>query len=204
MTHGAHENLKQFRIDGHSVSIAASARRSTIWCVESEIAQRVQSHLAELEATFEVIEIDPELADTAAFCAAYGYSPEISANAILVASRRPPGHVALCLVLATTRLDVNRRVRGLMQVKKLSFASADVTKEHTEMMIGGVTPFGVSDEIPIYVDSRIMDHDSVIVGGGNRGIKILVDPEVFSRMPHASVIEGLANLIEQPHSDGSA
>ena len=162
------------------------------------MSARVQSHLTDLEATFDVIEIDPDLADTAAFCDAYGFSPDISANAILVASKRPPGRLAMCLVLATTRLDVNRRVRGLMQVKKLSFASQEITREHTGMMIGGVTPFSVPDEIPQYIDSRIVDLDAVIVGGGNRSTKILVNPEVFQRMPHASIIEDLANPFEPP------
>lgn len=154
-------------------------------------AALVQTRLDELGADYEVIEIDPDLADTAAFCEAYGYGLDISANAILVASKRPPGQFALCLVLATTRLDVNKRVRGLMEVKKLSFASAEATVQHTGMMIGGVTPFGVDDEIPLYVDCRIMDIDKVIVGGGDRATKILVAPEVFGRLPNAEVVTDL-------------
>ena len=92
-------------------------------------------HLAELGASFEVVEIDPALADTAAFCAEYGYALEASANAILVASRRPPGRLALCLVLATTRLDVNNTVRRLLDVRKLSFAPAELTADVTGMEI---------------------------------------------------------------------
>jgi prolyl-tRNA editing enzyme YbaK/EbsC (Cys-tRNA(Pro) deacylase) len=160
-----------------------------------EIVDHVHQHLAALDASFEVIDIDPDLADTAAFCERYRYGPEESANAILVASKRPPGQFALCLVLATSRLDVNRSVRGLMNVKKLSFASADLTIEQTGMMIGGVTPFGISTDIPLYVDARVMDLAQVIVGGGDRATKILVDPAVFNRMPHAQIVEGLANPI---------
>ena len=163
--------------------------------MNSPIAQRVQAALDELEASFEVIDIDPDLADTAAFCEHYGYSADESANAIVVASKRPPGSNAVCVVLANTRLDVNRRVRGLLEVKKLSFAGADPTKQITGMLIGGVTPFGLPDSLPIFVDSRVMDLDSVIVGGGDRSTKILVKPEVFARMPAASVIQDLANPI---------
>ena len=148
-------------------------------------------HLAELGASFEVVEIDPALADTAAFCAEYGYALEASANAILVASRRPPGRLALCLVLATTRLDVNNTVRRLLDVRKLSFAPAELTADVTGMEIGGVTPFGLPDGVPIYVDGAVMGLPRVIVGGGSRAIKILVDPEVFPRMG-AQVTEGLA------------
>ncbi len=161
-----------------------------------DIAARVQSALDDLSADYQVIDIDPDLADTAAFCEHYGYAPEASANAILVASKRPAGRHALNLVLATTRLDVNHKVRSLLGVKKLSFAPAELTHEVTGMMIGGVTPFGLDDELPIFVDARVVALDQVIVGGGNRASKVLVDPEVFSRMPAVEVIEGLAHPYE--------
>lgn len=97
---------------------------------------------------FEEMECDPELADTAAFCEAYDIPLEQSANAILVASRKPEGHNAVCLVLAHTRLDVNGVVRRRLGVRKVSFASADLTKDLTGQEIGGVTVFGLP---PIYL-----------------------------------------------------
>lgn len=160
--------------------------------MSDEIEQRVRDALAALGADHTEMPCDPDLADTAAFCEAYGVAPEDSANCILVASRKPEGELALCMVLAPNRLDVNNTVRRLMGVRKLSFASAEITADATGMLIGGVTPFGVSDEIPLYIDSRVMEREKVIVGGGSRSLKINVDPEVFSRMPHAQVVEGLA------------
>ena len=154
--------------------------------------KNVLEHLQELGASYDVIACDPELADTAAFCEEYGFSASESANAILVASKRPTGQLAMCLVLAHTRLDVNRAVRDAMGVKKLSFASAEQTMEATGMMIGGVTPFGASEEIQLLVDSRIMDQARVIVGGGSRSSKIHVDPSVFKNMSNAQIIEDLA------------
>ena len=115
-------------------------------------------------------------ADTAAFCAHYGYPPEQSANTILVASKRPQGHYSACVVLSTTRLDVNKKVCQLMGVKKASFASADITAELTGMMIGGVTPFALPDELPLYVDAAVMDNPWVILGGGSRSIKVKIAP----------------------------
>ena len=156
------------------------------------IEQRVIDHLDALDARYEVIDCDPALADTAAFCEHYGYDPGVSANAIVVAAKRPPGKACLCLVLATTRLDVNRRVKGLLGVSRLSFAGAEATVEATGMEIGGVTPFGVTGGLPIYVDSRITALPECIVGGGSRAIKVLVDPEVFTRMDGVEVIEALA------------
>ena len=166
--------------------------------MSNDIAQRVQDALAALQADFTVIDIDPAFTHTADFCAQYGYSPELSGNAIVVASKRPPGHNAVCLATATTRLDVNRRVRGLLGVRKLSFAPADLTMQLTGMEIGGVTPFGLPEGLPVYVDARIMSLDEILVGGGNRSTKISVNPEVFDRMPSVSVIAGLAYPLPEP------
>ncbi len=157
-----------------------------------DIETQVRDALAASGVEYELIEIDPELADTAAFCAHYGYPEEKSGNAILVASKKPPGQFAACLVLATTRLDVNSRVRGLMGVRKLSFAPAEVTAELTGMMIGGVTPFALPDDLVLYIDSRIPELDWVIVGGGSRSLKVKIDPAALTALPNAEVIENLA------------
>jgi prolyl-tRNA editing enzyme YbaK/EbsC (Cys-tRNA(Pro) deacylase) len=159
------------------------------------LEQRVLDHLDALGASYEAVEIDPAFADTATFCETYGYAMEDSANAIVIASKRPPGQHCVCLGLATTRLDVNRRVKGLLGVSKLSFASAEQTIDLTGMEIGGVTPFGMTTGLPIYVDSAVMDVERAIVGGGTRAMKILLDPEVFARMDDVEVVEGLANPI---------
>lgn len=158
------------------------------------LEQRVVDHLESLGADFETVDIDPEFADTAAFCERYGSTLEESANAILIASKRPAGVHCLCLALATTRLDVNHRVRALLGVKKLSFAPAEVTVAVTGMEIGGVTPFGLVKPPAIYVDAAARSLDRVIVGGGTRAMKVSVDPEVFGRMDGVEVIEGLASV----------
>ena len=141
---------------------------------------------------YEVVPCDPELADTAAFCAAYGYGLEQSANAILVVGKSEPRVYAVCLVLATTRLDVNGVVRKRLGVKKASFASAEETVEITGMQIGGVTPYGLPTGLPIWIDSRIMACEEVIVGGGSRDRKLLVPPTSLAALPGAEVVEDLA------------
>lgn len=141
---------------------------------------------------FEVVPCDPALADTAEFCAAYGYEPGQSANAIVVAGKAEPRVYAACLVLATTRLDVNRVVRRRLGTKKASFASADETRDLTGMELGGVTPYGLPDDLPLWIDARIMDVPEVIVGGGSRDRKLLVPPASLAALPNAEVVEGLA------------
>ena len=155
-------------------------------------APEVIAHLEELDLDYEVMPCDPELADTAEFCEAYGVPLEKSANAILVASRKPEGHHAVCVVLAHTRLDVNGTVRKKLGVRKVSFAPADVTKELTGQEIGGVTIFGLPEEMPVWLDSRVMEHDWVIVGAGSRSAKIRFDPNQLAGRDGFEVVEGLA------------
>lgn len=160
------------------------------------VAQLVADELAALGVEHELLDCDPELADTAAFCAHYGYPHDRSANTIVVMSKRPKGLHSASVVLADSRLDVNRTVCRLMGVKKASFADPEVTAELTGMVMGGVTPFGLPGDFPIYVDARVMERDWVILGGGSRAMKVKVDPIVFERMDQAQVIEGLASPVE--------
>ena len=139
----------------------------------------------------EVIEIDTALADTALFCENYGFPIEQSGNTIIVASKKEPKLFAACVVLATTKLDVNKCVRNLMGVSKVSFASAEEMKELTGMEVGGVTPFSLPGEIKLYVDSRIMSLNWLILGGGGRDIKLKISPKVFHKLG-AEIIENLA------------
>jgi prolyl-tRNA editing enzyme YbaK/EbsC (Cys-tRNA(Pro) deacylase) len=92
-------------------------------------------------------------------------------------------------------LDVNQKVCELLGVKKASFADADMTAARTGMMIGGVTAIGVTD-IPIYIDSAVMQRREVVMGGGNRISKLLLDPQELMKLPNVSVIGGLAKARE--------
>lgn len=155
--------------------------------------QAVREALRRLGVEYEVVPCDPELADTAAFCTAYGFDPADSANCIVVASRRPPGAHLVAVVLATTRLDVNGRCCALMDVRKASFASADQTAALTGMEIGGVTPFGLPVALlPVRVDAAVLSRQRVVLGGGDRTAKLVVDPVVFASTAGFEVVDGLA------------
>ena len=162
----------------------------------SAIEAKVRARLALLGVDHETLECDPDFADTAAFCARYGVPPEQSANTIVVAARKDPGVACACVVLATCRLDVNHSVCDLLGVRKASFASAEQTQALTGMMIGGVTPFGLPDDLPLYMDARVMTQEFVVIGGGSRSLKIRLAPAGLLRIPGSAVIEGLGNIVE--------
>ena len=140
----------------------------------------------------ELFACDPSLADTAAFCAAYGFDLADSANTIVVAGKASPPVYAACVVLATHRLDVNRAVRARLGTRKASFASADETQALTGHEIGGVTVFGLPDGLPILVDAAVMARERVVLGGGSRRWKVIAPPSILLRVPGVEVVEGLA------------
>jgi prolyl-tRNA editing enzyme YbaK/EbsC (Cys-tRNA(Pro) deacylase) len=151
----------------------------------------VRTLLDELGVDFEIVPCDPALADTAAFCDAYGYAMEDSANTIVVVGKGDPRTYVACVVLASNRLDVNGAVRRKLGVKRASFADADTTREITGMAIGGVTVIGLPDGLPIWVDSRVMDRERIILGGGSRNCKVLAPPALLHALPNVEVVEGL-------------
>lgn len=152
----------------------------------------VVAQLKELDLAYEIVPCDPDLADTAQFCEAYGYAMEDSANAIVVVGKADPMVFVMCLVLANTRLDVNKVVRKKLGVRKCSFASGEQTKELTGMEIGGVTPFGSTTPLDLWIDARVMEREHLIIGGGSRDRKLLVPPATLAGHPGAEVIEDLA------------
>jgi prolyl-tRNA editing enzyme YbaK/EbsC (Cys-tRNA(Pro) deacylase) len=152
----------------------------------------VLAALARLGIQYERLECDPEAADTAVFCARYAIPPDRSANTILVASKKEPKVYAACVVLATTSLDVNHVVRSLLGVSRLSFASAEETVAVTGMRVGGVTPFGLPEGLPVYVDEAVMAPEWVVLGGGGRSSKIKLSPAALKLVPAVKVVPDLA------------
>jgi prolyl-tRNA editing enzyme YbaK/EbsC (Cys-tRNA(Pro) deacylase) len=142
---------------------------------------------------YELFACDPALADTAAFCAAYGFSPGDSANTIVVVGKSNPPVYAACIVLATHRLDVNHAVRDRLGTRKASFASPEETRELTGHEIGGVTAFGLPAGMPLWVDAAVVARPRIVLGGGSRSWKVIAPSSILLTLPNVEVVEGLAN-----------
>jgi prolyl-tRNA editing enzyme YbaK/EbsC (Cys-tRNA(Pro) deacylase) len=137
-----------------------------------------------------VASIDAELADTAAFCAAYDVAPEASANCVVVEGRRGDEvTLAAVMVLATDRADINRVVRRHLGVRKISFADQARAQELTGMQQGGITPVGLPSGWPVLVDARVVEAGPVVIGAGVRGAKLLVHGSALAALPGAVVLE---------------
>jgi prolyl-tRNA editing enzyme YbaK/EbsC (Cys-tRNA(Pro) deacylase) len=173
----------------------------TMWGLETEPVERRPDLLADPVADalrnwpggLSVAEIDPELADTATFCERYGVPLEASANCVIVAAKRAGTiRMAACVVLATTRADVNGVVRKHLDARKASFAAQDEAVALTGMEYGGITPFGLPADWPVLVDKAVIDEPYVVVGSGVRRSKLVVPGAALGRLPAATVIPGLA------------
>ncbi len=140
-----------------------------------------------------VAEIDPALADTAAFCERYDVGLDVSANCVVVAGRRgQETRMAACVVLATTRADVNGVVRRRLDARKASFAPMDLAVEQTGMEHGGITPYGLPSGWPLLVDAAVDATANVVVGSGLRRSKLVVPGKALALLPGAEVVGGLA------------
>ena len=139
-----------------------------------------------------VAEIDPDLADTAAFCETYGVRLDQSANCVVLAAKRSgTTQLAACMVLATTRADVNGLARKTLEARKASFASMDVAVAETGMEYGGITPLGLPGGWPILVDAAVAACPDAVIGSGVRRSKLLLPGEVLAGLPGAVVLADL-------------
>jgi prolyl-tRNA editing enzyme YbaK/EbsC (Cys-tRNA(Pro) deacylase) len=136
-----------------------------------------------------VSEIDPDLADTAAFCEHYDIGLDVSANCVVVEAKRADRvWYAACMVLATTRADVNGVVRKHVDARKVSFASMDTAVSLTGMEYGGITPVGLPADWPILVDENVAEQQRVVIGSGIRGSKLLAASDVLAALSAAEVL----------------
>jgi len=139
-----------------------------------------------------VAEIDPGLADTRAFCDRYGVALERSANCVVLAARREGrAWFAACVVLATTRADVNGIAKRHLVASKISFAAMDAAVEASGMEYGGITPLGLPADWPILIDEAVVAADRVIVGSGLRRSKIWLPGSALAQLPNATVLASL-------------
>ena len=164
--------------------------------VNADIQQRIYAFLDASGLDYDVLACDPELADTAVFCERYEIPLGNSVNTILVKAKTGGERFAACVLLANTRLDVNRVVRKRLQSRRVSFAGADETRSLTGMEIGGVTPICLPQDLLLWIDQRVMDAQYVILGGGNRSSKIRISPRIFEHVPSCTIIDGLAKTLE--------
>ena len=156
---------------------------------KSILHDRVREALDAAGAAYEVLACEPELADTAQFCAHYGIEPTEACNAIIVVLKTTPRQYVACLVRSDTKLDVNKKVSELVGVKRLSFASAEETAQLSGQLIGGVSIAGLPPDMPVYIDQKVMEQPRVIIGGGNRTSKARLDPRELLKLPNTNVAD---------------
>lgn len=182
---------------GHLVTVPAAERPDLLAApvaaaLPAATAAAQQAGGASADAELFVAEIDPDAADTAAFSARYAVPLEVSANCVVVAGRRGQDtRLAACMVLATTRADVNGLVRRRLDARKASFAPMDLAVAETGMEYGGITPVGLPETWPVFVDAAVAATAYVVIGSGLRRSKLVVPGAALAALPRAEVLDGL-------------
>ena len=136
-----------------------------------------------------VAEIDPNLTDTDAFCKHYNIGKDISANCVIVEAKRADKvWYAACLIIATTRADINGIIRKHLDARKVSFAPMDKAVSLTKMEFGGITPIGLPKDWPLLIDTAVTDQEKVIVGSGIKKSKLIVSTKELASLPNATIM----------------
>jgi prolyl-tRNA editing enzyme YbaK/EbsC (Cys-tRNA(Pro) deacylase) len=139
-----------------------------------------------------VVEIDPDLADTAAMSEAYDVPMSAGGNCVVVSGARAGDErIAACVVRADTRADVNTLVRKLLDVRKCSFLPMDRAVAETGMEYGGITPLGLPQGWRVLVHDALLDEPVVVIGSGVRRSKLLVPGRLLGELPGAEVVPAL-------------
>ena len=152
----------------------------------------IRKFLESTKLDFEIMDCEPDLADTNIFCKKYGINLEDSANTIVVKSKTGELKYAACVLLATTKLDTNKTIRKKLNTHKISFTNIEETEKLTNMQIGGVTPIELPKNLPLWVDSRVTQRKIIVLGGGNRTSKIKISPNIFKFITNTEIVVGLA------------
>ncbi|QCV87953.1 hypothetical protein FEZ32_05870 [Acidipropionibacterium jensenii] len=141
----------------------------------------------------QVFSIDPALSDTESLCRAYGEPESTCGNCVIVRGHRGQiTRTVACLALATTRVDVNKLVRKRLDVRKASFAPMEEATTESGMEYGAITPVGLPDDWPIWIDPAVIKSSQVCIGAGTRSSKLVIPGAALLALPHAEVVEGLA------------
>lgn len=170
----------------------------------SLLGSPVADALKDVKEEVGVASIDASLSDTRTFCEHYQVPPSQAANCVILDVRRKNGDaeerfLVACVVLATTRIDVNGRVREVLSAKKASFAQMEKAVEATDMEYGAITPVGLPSGVPILIDASVANSDDLLViGAGLRSSKLIVTGSFLASLPNAQVIEGLGFVPEAP------
>jgi len=152
----------------------------------------IRKFLESTKLDFEIIDCETDFADTNIYCKKYGINFEDAANTIVVKSKTGELKYAACVLLATTKLNTNKTIRMKLNTHKVSFAGIEESEKLTDMQIGGVTPIELPKNLPLWVDSRVMQRKIIVLGGGNRTSKIKISPDIFKFTTNTEIVVGLA------------
>ena len=84
----------------------------------------------------------------------------------------------LIVLMHGNRTVSTKNLARQIGAKSVEPCKPDVAQRHSGYMVGGTSPFGTRREMPVYIESTILELPKIAINGGRRGYLVGIDPQV--------------------------
>jgi Cys-tRNA(Pro) deacylase len=85
----------------------------------------------------------------------------------------------LVILMHGNRSVSTKNLARQVGLKSVQPCQPDVAQRHSGYLVGGTSPFGLKREMPVWVESSILDLPRICINGGRRGFLVGIDPAVL-------------------------
>ena len=153
---------------------------------QSNMSTRAIIFLQGRDAAFEVIKYAHDRKGAAFAAQAVGFPLERTVKTLVVAMGNEQH--ALALMPGDRELDLKRMARA-SGVKRADMAAPADAERLTGYKVGGISPFGLTAALPSFLDRRILQHESVLINGGQRGTMLKMSPADIARLLKSKIAD---------------
>jgi Cys-tRNA(Pro) deacylase len=112
------------------------------------------------------------------------------------------GNKAPLCVLMHGDFDVStKNLARQLGIKAIQPCKPEIADKHSGYQVGGTSPFGLRQDMPIYVEETIMELDRIFINGGKRGFLVSIEPKVLLEVLNAKLVK--ASVPKSPHKKSS-
>lgn len=95
----------------------------------------------------------------------------------------------LIVLMHGNRTVSTKNLARQIGAKSVEPCKPDVANRHSGYLVGGTSPFGTRREMPVYIESSILELPRIAINGGRRGYLVGIDPQVCVRLLGAKPVQ---------------
>mgnify|MGYP000141383939 CR=1 FL=1 len=84
----------------------------------------------------------------------------------------------LLVLMHGNRTVSTKNLARQIGAKSVEPCKPEVANRHSGYLVGGTSPFGTKRDMPVYIESTILDLPKIAINGGRRGYLVGIDPQV--------------------------